>query len=778
MENSNSRQYIQLKSQENGTQPHAQPMLAPNFLNFFKENQNEDDLNLRQIWSVIKHRKVLIAAVALGFTSLVGLWTAFKTPLYEGEFQLLVADPSPQNSNANDFFLQQMGVMDVDYDSQIEVLRSSSIVEPIVKTINQKYPDLTYEDLIPGKGKSPLDVSQVKKTKILDITYRDTDPQKVEFILNTVAKAYLDYSLKERQTQAEQGLQFLQTQLPKVRQQVNEHQKQLESFRQQYRLIDPEDYAKELTQQLFNLEEKYSETQVKLNETVSLYKLLQKQIGLDPNQTIASSYLSESTRYQNLLNQLQDIEIELAKQSAILSAQHPLIQTLKEKRSNLLPLLNQEAQKVLGPKFTGNLNQPDASNSPESLRSKLYLQFVQAANDFQVLQVTRSVVAREIETVKAQIKQMPSLARRYTDLQRELAVTTQNLNRLLEAQAKLQLEAAQQAQPWKLISPPTVGEDPVSPRPVRNMTLGIVAGVLLGLGAAFLAERLDPVFHSSEELKEAIKLPLLGSIPLQKDLGSIEKVLEISLPKLQIGNINLLTKALGGSDRSRYGYKTSGFLEAFRSLNTNIRLLGSDQPLSSLVVTSAAPAEGKSTISTNLAKAAAAMGQRVLIIDADLRRPQVHARFEIPNEAGLSNILATGVDVDSVIQTVPQWENVHVLTAGDIPPDPIRLLSSKRMQLLMEQLQQDARFDLIIYDTPPVLGFSEARILGAATTGIVLVARLGKTDRSLFRNAIEDLKVYQVPILGIVANGVSRTSHYGYGSSYYYNRYYSQRKDQ
>jgi capsular exopolysaccharide synthesis family protein len=193
------------------------------------------------------------------------------------------------------------------------------------------------------------------------------------------------------------------------------------------------------------------------------------------------------------------------------------------------------------------------------------------------------------------------------------------------------------------------------------------------------------------------------------------------------------------------------------------------------VVSSAEPGDGKSTVSTNLAQAAAAMGQRVLLIDADLRRPQVHHRLGIENGQGLSNILATGLALEEAIQQVPQWENLSVITAGDIPPDPTRLLASKRMQLLIEELRHKGWFDLIIYDTPPVLGFADGRILAAATAGIILVARISKTDRSALKNCVDELKLAQVPLLGMVANGVTRSGSGSYYYSYYYSHYYSDR---
>jgi capsular exopolysaccharide synthesis family protein len=397
---------------------------------------------------------------------------------------------------------------------------------------------------------------------------------------------------------------------------------------------------------------------------------------------------------------------------------------------------------------------------------------VEAANSRQTLEIKVKSLAQALEQQKASVKNLAVLARRYTDLQRELEIATTSLNRFLEQQQKLQLQVAQQVVPWQLISPPEVGEDFVSPKPVRNLALGVIGGLLLGIGAAFLAERLDPVHHSADEIKEDTKLPLLGAIPWQKDIGMIEQV-TAALPQLTVAGQQLTipnTTAKSANQNPSY-YNFSPFSEAFRTLNTNIRLLGSDSPLKSLVISSVSPGDGKTTISINIAKAAAGMGQRVLLVDADLRRPQIHSRLNLDNDHGLSNVLAEGLDWNEAIQSLPRYENLSILTAGPIPPDPTRLLSSQRMQEMISQLQQDHAFDLIIYDLPPIAAFADAKILAAIATGLILVTKLGKTDRFALKNLLEDLRLSHISVLGLVANNVSRKDH----NYRYYGHYYGKR---
>ncbi len=741
-----------------------------------------DSIDLRQLTNIVKHRLRLIAAIAIGVTTTAAIITFNQEPKYQGSFQLLVEPVSEtQEDSLSPLSILQQDFGGLDYDTQIEVLRSPSVLNPIVKRLASKYPEIEYKELIKPK-KSPLRIEQLDDTKIIEVSYIDTDPQKIQFILDNLSEAYLRYSLEEKRREVKQGVEFLGSQLPEARARVDELQGKVQKFRQKYNLLDPEQQASLLAEQQVRFEQKFFDTQAKLKETQSLYALLQKQLGLEPQQALAASYLSESPRYQNLLNELQQVEVELAKESARFLPANPTVQALEDKKARLLPLLKQEATGVLGNSLSGAVNNTPDLVSPSSLRLGLNQQYIQVANEIELLEIREQALQEAISYLKELAQEMPVIARQYTDLQRELTVATESLTRFLTAQEELQLQGAQQALPWQTIAEAKLIEAPISPNPPRNLILGLFSGLLLGLGTALLAERLDPVFHSSEELKESVKLPILGLIPVQKDLKPLDEIKaapkkdKMSLPQLQIGNnpLNLSNSPAKApvSDSKQKWYGASPFLESFRSLNTNIKLLGSENSIRSFVISSSIPSEGKSTISCHLAQAAAAMGQKVLLVDADLRRPQAHRWIGVENQEGLSNVLATGLDVEEAIIRVPQWENLSVITAGDIPPDPTRLLSSQKMHTLMERLKSSRKYDLIIYDTPPILSFADGRILSTHTNGVVLVVRIGKTDRSLLKQNIDNLKMSNVPILGIVANQVNRTT----SSYHYYNHYYADRK--
>jgi polysaccharide biosynthesis transport protein len=220
--------------------------------------------------------------------------------------------------------------------------------------------------------------------------------------------------------------------------------------------------------------------------------------------------------------------------------------------------------------------------------------------------------------------------------------------------------------------------------------------------------------------------------------------------------------------RAKYSHTT--FLESFYSLDANIRLLNSDNRVQALTITSTSPADGKSTVSCHLAWAAVTMGRKVLIVDTDMRRPQVHRWFGVQNLRGLSTAITSDIDVMDLVQESPQDSRLFILPAGPTVPAPGRLLSSNKMRQYIEQFKQ--HFDLIICDSPPLLGFADAKLVSAHTDGLLLVVGLGKTDRVNLTQVLDDLQTTaKAPTLGIIANGVKRhTINYDYQYRYYYNQ--------
>lgn len=758
MEEQQRTQQLSLANNGNGKYP--QPFL-PIYTAPSQENNKTDEWDLQQFLAVVRRRAVVIGTVTLALSASFWFLTLSRQAQYQAGFRLLVEPVTTEENLAAELTPTQgrnSNQQVLDYETQLQVLQSPALLAPIIKQLSTRYPDINYVSLV-----NQLTIIRFGETKILEISYQDADPQKVEFVLQELAKGYLRYSLQERQTNLRQGIQFVDLQMPQLQTQVNNLQKQLQQFRQRYDFVDPEVKAEQLSTLASNVKLKKQDVQNQLAQSRAFYATLKGKSGeqlaqattlnptlqYQPNGTEALAQKpngkeplveKEAPIYGGLVSQVRTVESQIATELTRFRGDSPTIQNLRNKRDNLLLVLRQEGQRVLGNKL------------------------VEVENQISLMELQLADITKSESSLNQQVKQLPILTRHYTDLQRELKIATDSLNRFMEKRQSLQIESAQKDVPWQMISAPQLPQAPITADVKRNLLLGAIAGLLAGIGAALLAERLDKVFHSPDDFKEATKLPLLGVIPFHKYLKNLKQKDSVARASVQRqpDGYKVVARNISSTD----GYSYFPFLEAFRSLYTNIGFLGSDTPIHSVVISSAVHADGKSTVSLNLAQAAAAMGQRVLLVDADLRRPRVHTLLNLPNEQGLSNAISSSLPVLDLIQQSPLSDNLFILTSGQIPPDPTKLLSSKKMQTIMEQLRQ--QFDFVIYDTPPLIGLADSSLLAAYTSGIVLVARMSKTDRSVLKQAIDGLKLSRANILGTVCNDVKNYNNntaYGY---YYY----------
>lgn len=711
------------------------------------EESSGQTVDLAWVFAVARRRGVVIVGVALALIVSSGLglvWSKRKTiPEYQGSFKLLVEPATAEDRLRNQFLMSQNQGLDIqrveldrsllDYETQIRVLKSPQIMNPVLQQLRTRYPDINYNSLLKSLSIERVTYKKDEKqegTKILEVGYKDKDPKKIEFFLKTIADTYLNYSLQERQKSLKQGLEFIETQLPNLQQQVDTLQAQLQKLRQQYNMTNPEEANRFLTEHVLGIRNQRLATEVELAETRALYNTLKRQLSEAKPTAVVSS---EGEAYRTLISELQKIETQIASDSTRFREDSPPMKALREKQQNLRLLLSQQAEGKLE-KVAGQIR---------GLEDR-YKTIVQTENQ-----------------VNQKLEQLPTVSRQVIDLQQKIDVATNNLKEFLVKRESLKLDAAQQEVPWQLINPPELWRNdkgillPVEANSIkRPLVIAVILSWLLGIGVGFLIEILHTVFHTPEEIKGATRLPILGVIPFAKKLQKLPKKLNQVAIVAQVANLPPAKDQLllAGNDNQPNGYSASPFTEAFRSLYTNIRLLSSQKPIYSLAISSAVPADGKTTIAVYLAQTAAAIGQRVLLVDADLRFPQLHSRLSLPNVQGLSETIATDLDLNDAIQQSPLYDNLFVLTAGRILSDPIKLLSSDRMQYLMEQFQ--ARFDLVIYDMPPLLGLGDGNLLAANADGTLLVVGLEQTDRSQLMKALEGLKISGASILGIVANGM------------------------
>jgi capsular exopolysaccharide synthesis family protein len=340
-------------------------------------------------------------------------------------------------------------------------------------------------------------------------------------------------------------------------------------------------------------------------------------------------------------------------------------------------------------------------------------------------------------------------------LKREVDTNKQLYEGLLQRQKEAVVSAASRASNIRIMDAAETPKSPVKPRVLLNLALGFMLGLGLGVGLAFFQEYLDNTLKTPDEVETLLRLPSLGVLP-SFSLNGAGKTAEEQLASLARGQDSATAPAI---------LTDAGPLEAFRSLRTSILLSANPVP-KMLLITSALPGEGKTTITVNLGSTLASLGSRVVIVDCDMRRPACHRSTGVENKPGFVQCLTGHVPLSQAILPVPGVANLSVIPCGPIPPNPAEVLSSPLTGELLDKLRSE--FEYVLIDSPPLLSVADSRILATLTDAVVLVARAFRTPHELVRRARGLLYGAGARILGVALNDVDvRKQGYGYGYGYY-----------
>jgi len=718
-------------------------------------NSEEGGLDLDRIFKAIQRRLWIVLVANVVTIAAAMAWNRTRPHVYEGSFKILIEPVTAEGQVVSSLKGTETSVEDqdlgsaqsskttLDYPTQIQLLLSDKILQPTFQKLKSSDPKLSYEVL-----KSSLSISRTKdtaETKILEVRYSSQSANETKQVMNLVADAYIQYSLSERQTNVRRAVQFVDSQLPKIKTQVRDLELALQTFREQNQLIDPTTLGTQLGERMSNTQQEQLTTQVELTKAKQLYQSLQQQIQLQPRSAEAASVLSEAPGYQQLVKQLQDIDIELESLSAELTDEHPKIVSLREKRKKILPLLETKATNLLGSNLSRSIPNVQSLPYQNALRQDLSKQFITVATQVQVLEAKLKKLNESSQMLAQETSQLPLISRQYENIQRQLKIATEQLSKFLQKREELMINAARQEVPWELIASPSVKEASSS-NLVTELLLSSIVGSLLGAGVALLLETKNNIIYSLRDLNEELTISILGMIPKREDE---QKALNND-PMLKTKSLSSMsTDEEERNTKTRYQF--SPFIESFRALNSQIRLLTPDLAIRSLVISSSLPDEGKTTVAIQLAQAAVAMGQRVLLVNADLRKPNLKIPRHSNNDLiyGLTDIIAGTSELMDTVQLLPGEENLYILLPGSVGLDPTGILGSKKMQDLMEKCHHN--FDLVIYDTVP-LNFADPLLLIPQTDGLLMVTRLGKVDREGLRNSLRILEVSRVSVLGLVVN--------------------------
>ena len=615
---------------------------------------------------------------------------------------------------------------------------------------------------------------------ILQELLSDPDPEKAKVILEALGTTYVDYSLEKQRLQATNAIQFIDSQLPDAQKALDEAAQDIRQFRQVHQLVDPEISAVEAGDVQKSVVEEIERTKLEIALNKKQHQELNRQLqelGQDSDTMLASSVLAQDGVYQDLASQLREVETQYNLGKVDFHDGFHVMAGLKEKRQKLKKLLQKRANQVLGksvsPKIlerivltpsytdvqpTTNATIGDVGDSSiesgsevssegstlEVLASRQLELKTKAAS----LQSQLSSLRLSKQQADNQFLNIPGLQQTFMELKRKLELKSEAYDYLLERKQELKISEAEEIAPWRVLNAPFLPTKPVSPNIRQGLVQALIAGGFLGVATAFILQQLDQSVKQVEEIKQITKLPLLGVIP------------KVAEPRID-ANIH--------TTRKSYSYYSS-FTEGLRSLAMNLRyLVGNDGQIKTLAVTSSTSAEGKSTISHNLGIVLSEFDLKVLIVDADLRKPKLHKLARISNEAGLSEAITTEQPWKDYVRS-GSVANLDFITAGATSPNPIALLNSEKMKQLVEEWEEV--YDYIIIDTPPIGVIADAKSLASEVDSMLFVSGIQRATRKAISNSLEILYGSQCHVAGVVANMVDpEFDYYAYS---YYDSYYNQ----
>lgn len=718
------------------------------------EVEAQNDLGYGQLFATLWQRRYWFLGVFSGVLAVAVPMSLAKPPIYQSMMQVLPESNyqtrTDTKSNTNNQYLESQftdASVEIDYVTQLKVLKSSEILRKVIDKLGLQNSEYTEAELVEALRGS-LDVSQITalgadakdvQTKIIQAVYFGDDPVETQRVLEAIEEVYLEYNLEQQEQRLKDGLAFVEEQIPQAQKELNKAESALTRLSKKYNVIAPEEEAIALKEDINEVAREREALEAERNQIQGNSQTLQQKLGLSAENSVAFSRLSQSERYQNLLNELQASEIELATSRTQYQDSSPVVQNLVEQRDSQKDLLKNEAERILGqlpPNFDSEVDSLIKKGQLVSSDTEFVDEILNAEADLSGIAEREVALAETEAQLRQRLSDFPELLARYRDLTQETEVKREALQRLREAKQELEIELNRGGFNWQVIEPPQLGEQ-IGPNLKKDLLLSVVVASFLGVSAAFVKEALDERIINLKEAERQTKLPVLGSTPSLS--GSSNNRFLTRIPFLPQSQPN--TKS------SLDVIQWQPFREALDVIYENLRLSGITSSFHSLAITSATAGEGKSTFVLGLALSVARHQKRVLVIDADLRRSYLHQALNLANHSGLANYLEEETDVP-IQQVSLLGENIDLISSGSIPQDPVKLLSSSRLEKLIEDCEQN--YDLIIVDTPPALGMVDAIKVASICDSSLLMLRLQQLKTSELTEA--EALLSKLNVLGIVAN--------------------------
>jgi capsular exopolysaccharide synthesis family protein len=696
------------------------------------EADDDDQINLLEYWQVLRDRQWVVAGVTLAVFLLALAATLLATPIFRASSTLQIERDTMKIMDVEGVTPTE-SPMDRDfYQTQYELLRSRSLARRVVQDLKLPQAPLFADAMakvdasFEGTQATPsakrdareralvetvlesLTIEPVRNSRLVRVNFDSADPALSARIANAWTDAFIASNLERRFDASSYARKYLEERLAQLKGRLEDSEKALVSFATDQQIVSVgEDKPSLSAQNLGELNASLAQAQAARIRAQAMWDQARAGDGLGLPQVVQSALIQK-----------------LRESRSLLAAQYQeQLRTFKADYPDMRRLAGQIAE-------TDRQIATEVGHIRESVRS-----------EYEAARAQEGLLEGRLGGLKQDVLDLQGRSIRYNILRREAETNRQLYDGLLQRYKEIGVVGNVGANNVSVIDRADVPEKRHSPRLALNLAVGLMLGMFGGVLAAFLLQHLDRRLHSPKALEEAAGVPVLGAIP-----------------RLANG----ATPALASADTR------SPFAESYRSVRTALQFATEHGLPTSLLITSPGPSEGKSTTAHELARNIAQLGKRVLLIDADLRKPSMHQVTNLPNTQGLSNLLAGAAEVSDVLQLAADGA-FSVITSGPLPPNPPELLAGERLPRLIAALRE--RFDVVVIDGPPVLGLADAPLLAHVADATVLVAAAEQTRRDALRGALRRLQSVQAHVLGALLTrfDVQRKGDaYGYGSYAYY----------
>ena len=685
------------------------------------------DLHIRDYVSILLRRKWMVISFFIITVGLITCITLKQTPIYRASSTIIIDVQSPDILAVKDiitlgetnYFAYKAYI-----ETQQEIIRSRRIAYHVLKNLGLR----DTEEF--KKAKDPLDallkklkVELIRDTRILKISAEDKNPKQAARIANEFAKIYVDSNIDLKIQASTDAEAWLRKEVDKQKAKVRDTEISLQDYREKNDIISVVNKENIINDTLGKLNASYLDAQKKRIETEATYKSLAEIKGEIKLENLPNA-LANHEIFTQLKKEYLNQQALLVEYSKVYKGKHPKMVKLLENITYLESRIKSEI---------------------ETIKTDVKTEYDQAV-------VGELKLKSNLEETKKESLELERRIIGYNALKREVETNERILEIVLNRLKETSISQQMQTNNVRIQDLAEAPRTPVKPKKQLNIIFAIILGIAGGVGLALFKEYMDITIKNSEDITSSlIQLPVLGSVP-----------------RIKLDGKNIRTKI----DADRVVEKDSLCMasEAYRSIRTNLLFSLKDSDSSkSLVITSSVPREGKTISAINLAIMMANSGERVLLVDSDMRRPRVHTIFNMDNKIGFSNYLSGEINFEEVIR-YSGIDNLSIVPAGNISHKSAELISSNNAKLFLEKA--NARFSKIIFDAPPIALVTDAAVLSGLCDGVILIAEANRTTRGLLNNSKELLCKVGANIIGVILNNVSFTRNSYYYPQYYYGKYY------